>query len=255
MPMGWTSENVAGDFHISRAEQDAFAATSQQKAERAQKAGWFTDEIVPINVTVKHPKTGETHTETASQDDGFRYGTTAEGLSNLRAAFPQWAPSTTTGGNASQLTDGAAALLLMRRSVAERLGQKVLARFVGATVVGLAPRVMGIGPVYAVPKLLGKLGLTNADVDIFEINEAFSSMGVYCRDKLEIEPEKLNPRGGAVALGHPLGCTGARQIVTALAELKRAGKKVAVTSMCVGTVSLREVCMELINADVLGYKG
>lgn len=176
MPMGWTSENVAGDFNVSREQQDAFAANSQQKAERAQKEGWTADEIIPITVTVKDPKTGETKTVVANKDEGIRAGTTAEGLSKLRVAFPQWGPSTTTGGNASQITDGAAALLLMKRSMAERLGQPILAKFVAATVAGLEPRIMGIGPTLAIPKLLQKVNMTLDDVDIVEINEAFSSM-------------------------------------------------------------------------------
>ena len=178
MPMGWTSENVAEQFGISRERQDAFAANSQQKAEAAQKAGWFTEEIYPVKTSWKDPKTGEVKEVVATEDDGFRYGTTAEGLSKVKAAFPQWKPSSTTGGNASQITDGAAVLLLMRRSLAEKIGQPILARFVASTVVGLEPRIMGIGPTFAIPKLLQKTGLTLDDIDIIEINEAFSSMVV-----------------------------------------------------------------------------
>lgn len=224
MPMGWTSEQVAAEFGINRVDMDAFAANSQQKAEKAQKAGWFKDEIVPVQTTVKDKETNEVKNVTVTEDDGFRYCTTAEGLASIKAAFPKWAPSATTGGNASQITDGAAALLLMRRSTAERLGQKVLGRFAKCTgkcwrgpsqsrqnlrwrlelrmltsiVVALEPRIMGIGPTYAIPKLLSKINLPKEEVDIFEINEAFSSMGVYCQQKLEFDPAKLNPRGGAV---------------------------------------------------------
>lgn len=234
-PMGQTSENVAGDFGISREKMDEFAARSFQRAEKAQKEGWVKDEIVPIIVQVKDPKTGVVETKVIDRDDGVRYGTTAESLGKIRAAFPQWAPSQTTGGNASQITDGAAAILLMKRSKAEELGQPIVGKFCGATIVGLAPRIMGIGPSYAIPKILGKTGLTVADVDVIEINEAFASMGVYCVEKLGLDPEKVNPRGGAIAFGHPLGCTGARQIVTALSELRRQDKRIAVTSMCVGT--------------------
>jgi len=169
------------------------------------------------------------------KDDGIRNGTTVEGLQKIRAAFPQWQPSTTTGGNASQLTDGAAALLMMKRSTAEKLGQTIVGKFVQSTVVGLEPRIMGIGPSLAIPKILEKTGLTQDEIDVFEINEAFASMAVYCVDKLKLDVTKVNPRGGAIALGHPLGCTGARQVVTALAELRRRKGKVAVTSMCVGT--------------------
>jgi acetyl-CoA acyltransferase 1 len=177
MVMGWTSENVAGDFNISRQAQDAFAASSFQKAERSQKAGWpAVDEIVPITTKWKNPATGLTETVVADRDDGIRYGTTAESLGKIRAAFPDWKPSTTTGGNASQITDGAAGILLMRRSTAERLGQPILAKFAASTVVGLEPRIMGIGPSLAIPKLFRQTGITKDDVDIFEINEAFASM-------------------------------------------------------------------------------
>jgi acetyl-CoA acyltransferase 1 len=175
-PMGQTSENVAGQFGISRQAMDAFAASSYQKAEQAQKAGWTTDEIVPITVQWKDPKTGEVSSKTVDRDDGVRYGTTAERLSKIRAAFPQWSPSATTGGNASQITDGAAALLLMKRSRAEALGQPIAGKFCGATVSGLEPRIMGIGPSLAILKILAQTGLSVSDVDIFEINEAFASM-------------------------------------------------------------------------------
>lgn len=235
MPMGQTSEEVAGQFGISRERMDAFAAASYQKAERAQTSGWVADEIVPIEVQVKDGKTGKVSTVLADRDDGVRYGTTAEGLGKIRAAFPMWKPSNTTGGNASQITDGAAAVLLMKRSQAEALGQPIVGKFAGATVVGLEPRIMGIGPSYAIPKILGKVGLSKDDVDVFEINEAFASMGVYCVEKLGLDMDKVNPRGGAIALGHPLGCTGARQVVTALSELRRQDRRIAVTSMCVGT--------------------
>ncbi|KFX98139.1 hypothetical protein O988_04502 [Pseudogymnoascus sp. VKM F-3808] len=235
MSMGYTSEEVAGQFNVSRQAMDQFAAESYQKAEKAQKEGWFDDEITPIKVTIKDPKTGEVKQVTISKDDGIRYGTTAESLGKIRNAFPQWKPSRTTGGNASQITDGAAAILLMKRSRAKELGQPIIGKFAGATVVGLEPRIMGIGPSYAIPKILGKVGLVKEDIDVFEINEAFASMGVYCVEKLALDKAKVNPRGGAIALGHPLGCTGARQVVTALSELRRQDKRIAVTSMCVGT--------------------
>ena len=175
-PMGQTSENVAAQFNISRHAMDAFAASSFQKAEKAQKAGWMADEIVPLNVQWKDPKTGEVSTKIVDRDDGIRYGTTAESLGKIRAAFPQWSPSATTGGNASQITDGAAGLLLMKRSRAEALRQPILGKFCGATVSGLEPRIMGIGPTLAIPKILEKTGLSSSDVDVFEINEAFASM-------------------------------------------------------------------------------
>ncbi|KAJ5728710.1 uncharacterized protein N7483_003218 [Penicillium malachiteum] len=234
-PMGQTSENVAQQFGISRAEHDKFAAGSYQKAERAQKAGWFEDEIIPIKTQIKDPKTGEVRDVVVDRDDGIRYGTTPESLGKIRAAFPQWEPSATTGGNASQITDGAAALVLMKRSRAQELGQPIVGKFCGATVTGLEPRIMGIGPSYAIPKILNKFGLSKDDIDIFEINEAFASMGVYCVNKLALDEAKVNPRGGSIAFGHPLGATGARQVVTALSELRRQDKRIAVTSMCVGT--------------------
>lgn len=167
---------MAGDFNISREQHDQFAAKSYQKAEHAQKAGWFNDEIIPITTQIKDPKTGEVKDVVVDRDDGIRYGTTAESLGKIRAAFPQWKPSATTGGNASQITDGAAALVLMKRSKAQQLGLPIIGKFCGATVAGLEPRIMGIGPSIAIPKILGKFGLNKDEIDIFEINEAFASM-------------------------------------------------------------------------------
>ncbi|KAF1345274.1 beta ketoadipyl CoA thiolase [Delphinella strobiligena] len=233
-PMGQTSENVGKDFNIERAAQDTYAAESYRRAEHAQKAGWFDDEITPITVKVKDPKTGEEKSVTLTKDEGPRYGTTFESLSKIRPAFPDYGDKS-TGGNSSQVADGAAAVLLMKRSKALELGQPILAKYVGATVAGLAPRIMGIGPSIAIPKLLSKYQLTLDDIDIIELNEAFASMAVYCRDTLKLDWEKMNPRGGAIALGHPLGCTGARQIVTGLSECRRQKKKILLTSMCIGT--------------------
>ncbi|KAK6435206.1 hypothetical protein LTR95_008613 [Oleoguttula sp. CCFEE 5521] len=233
-PMGQTSENVGKDFNITREQQDRYAAESFRRAEVAQKAGWFDDEITPITVKVKDPKTGEEKTVTLTKDEGPRYGTTFESLSKIRPAFLPHGDRS-TGGNSSQVTDGAAAILLMKRSKALELGQPILAKFVGATVAGLAPRIMGIGPSIAVPKLLSKYNLTIDDIDLVELNEAFASMAVYCKDVLKIPHEKMNVRGGAIALGHPLGATGARQIVTGLSECRRRKAKVLLTTMCIGT--------------------
>lgn len=233
-PMGQTSENVGKDFNISRELQDRFAAESYQRAERAQKAGWFEDEIVPIQAEVKDPKTGVITKVTLTKDEGPRHGTTFESLQKIRPAFPDFGDKS-TGGNSSQVTDGAAALLLMKRSKAIELGQPILAKYVGATVAGLAPRIMGIGPSIAIPKLLSKYNLTIDDIDIIEVNEAFASMAVYCKNKLNLPHEKLNIRGGAIALGHPLGATGARQVVTGLSEARRQKKRILLTSMCIGT--------------------
>ncbi|KAH6609827.1 acetyl- acetyltransferase [Trichoderma cornu-damae] len=232
-PMGWTSENVSKDFGIDREAMDKYAAESFQRAERAQKSGSFDDEIVPITTRVKD-KDGEWKEVTLSRDDGIRPGTTAEGLAKIRAAFPQWG-STTTGGNASQVTDGAAAVVLMKRSTAIKLGLPIMAKYVGSTVAGVAPRVMGIGPSIAIPKLLSIYNISLGDIDVIEVNEAFASMAVYCRNKLGLDWAKMNPKGGAIAIGHPLGATGARQVVTGLSELRKSKKKMLLTSMCIGT--------------------
>ena len=175
-PMGQTSENVAGQFNIPREAHDQFAASSYQKAEHAQKSGWTKDEIIPVKTTVKDPKTGEVKQVVVDRDDGIRYGTTPESLGKVRSAFPQWKPSATTGGNASQITDGAAGLVIMKRSRAQSLGLPIVSKFCGATVAGLEPRIMGIGPSIAIPKILNKFGLSKDDIDVFEINEAFASM-------------------------------------------------------------------------------
>jgi acetyl-CoA acyltransferase 1 len=233
-PMGQTSENVGNDFNITRELQDRYSAESYRRAEIAQKAGWFDDEIVPITTEIKDPKTGEKKTVTLTKDEGPRWGTTYESLSKIRPAFPAYGDKS-TGGNSSQVTDGAAAVLLMRRSRAIELGQPILAKYVGATVAGVAPRIMGIGPSVAIPKLLTKFNITIDDIDVVEVNEAFASMAVYCKDVLKLPHEKMNPRGGAIALGHPLGATGARQIVTGLSECRRQKKKILLTSMCIGT--------------------
>ncbi|KAL5519206.1 hypothetical protein ACEPAH_889 [Sanghuangporus vaninii] len=236
-PMGWTSENVAKDFTIPREDMDAFAALSFQRAEAAQKAGVFESEIVPLTVPKHDPATGKTETITVTRDDGIRYGTTKEVLGKLKSAFPQWGDGKTTGGNASQITDGAAAVLMMTRRKAEELGLKVLGKHVTTAVAGLAPRIMGIGPVYAIPKALKNAGITIEDVDLFEINEAFASMYVYCVRKLGLDINKVNVNGGAIALGHPLDMSflRARQIATGLNALTRRNGKILVTSMCIGT--------------------
>ncbi|CAO1623321.1 unnamed protein product [Parajaminaea phylloscopi] len=233
MPMGWTSENVAGDFGITRQEMDAFASRSHARASHAQKAGQFKDEILPIQATVVH-EDGSKSYEVVTEDDGIRHNTTPEGLAKIKPAFPQWSPGQTTGGNASQLTDGGAATILMRRSLANKLGLKVIAKYVGCAVAGLEPRIMGIGPTKAIPKVLEQTGIRPEEVDLFEINEAFASMAVYCQRKLEIPDDRINVYGGAIALGHPLGCSGARLVVTLLNALKRREAKVGVVSACVG---------------------
>lgn len=233
IPMGITSENVAERFGISREKQDTFALASQQKAARAQSQGCFQAEIVPVTTMVRDDK-GTEQSVTVAQDEGIRPSTTMEGLAKLKPAFKEG--GSTTAGNSSQVSDGAAAILLARRSKAEELGLPILGVLRSYAVVGVPPDIMGIGPAYAIPVALQKAGLTVDDVDIFEINEAFASQAVYCVEKLKLPLEKVNPLGGAVALGHPLGCTGARQVITLLNELKRRGKRAyGVVSMCIGT--------------------
>ncbi|RCI01199.1 3-ketoacyl-CoA thiolase with broad chain length specificity [Rhizopus azygosporus] len=232
LPMGITSENVAAEFNVTRAKQDAFAAESHRKATEAQKNGWFKEEIVPIEATVLDKEEKE-HKVIVDRDDGVRPGTTAEKLAKLRPAFDE--NGSTTAGNASQVSDGAAAVLLMKRKTAEKYGLPILGKYITSAVVGVPPRVMGIGPAFAIPVAVERAGLKLEDVDIYEINEAFASQAVYSIEKLGIPFEKVNPKGGAIAFGHPLGATGARQIATLFPELKRQNKKIGVTSMCIGT--------------------
>jgi acetyl-CoA acyltransferase 1 len=233
VPMGILSEKMAKDRNVPRSAQDAFAASSYQKAVKAQKEGLFDEEIAPLAVKWEDPKTGDVKEIIVSKDDGVRDGITAESLGKIKPAFAK--DGSIHAGNASQISDGAAAVLLMKRSTAEQLGQTILGKYVAASVAGVAPLLMGIGPWVAIPKVFAKTGINKDDVDIFEINEAFASQCVWCANELGIEPEKINPKGGAIAFGHPLGCTGARQVSTLLYELRRTKKKVGVTSMCVGT--------------------
>ncbi|RYP65113.1 hypothetical protein DL771_008455 [Monosporascus sp. 5C6A] len=234
VPMGVLSEDMARDMKISRKDQDEFAASSYQKALKAQEAGLFDQEIHPLTVKFEDPKSGETKTITVNKDDGVRPGITAESLGKIKPAFAK--DGSIHAGNASQISDGAAAVLMMRRSTAERLGQPILGKFVAASVVGVKPLMMGIGPWKAIPRALELAGgVSKDDVDIYEINEAFASQCLWCANELGIPKDKINPKGGAIAFGHPLGCTGARQVSTLLYELRRRGEKVGVTSMCIGT--------------------
>lgn len=233
VPMGVLSEAMAKDKGVSRAAQDAFAASSFQKAVKAQKAGLFKEEILPLKVKFEDPKSGETKEVVVDRDDGVRDGVTAESLGKIRAAFAK--DGSIHAGNASQVSDGAAAVLLMKRSTAEKLGQTIIGKYVAASIVGVKPLLMGLGPWAAIPKVFELTGINKDDVDIFEINEAFASQCLFCANELGIPQEKINPKGGAIAFGHPLGCTGARQVSTLLYELKRTGKQVGLTSMCIGT--------------------
>lgn len=232
IPMGITSENVAEKYGISREQQDRFALASQQRAAKATEAGLFKDEIVPVT-TMVIDKEGNERQITVTKDDGIR-PTKLESLLKLKPAFKDG--GSTTAGNSSQVSDGAAAVLVAKRSEAEKLGLPILGVIRSYAVVGVPPEIMGIGPAVAIPEALKKAGLGVNDIDIFEINEAFASQAFYSMQKLGIPLEKVNPKGGAIALGHPLGCTGARQIGTLLHELKRRGPRAyGVVSMCIGT--------------------
>jgi acetyl-CoA acyltransferase 1 len=232
MSMGITSENVAERYKVTREKQDQLAYESHQKAARAQKEGWLQKEITPYKTMVKD-KDGNEKEVLVDRDDGMRGDTTIEGLSKLKPAFKK--DGTTTAGNSSQMTDGASAVLLARRDVAKKLGLKIYGRILSYAVAGVLPEVMGIGPAVAIPAALKKTGLEVKDIDVFEINEAFASQATYCVEQLGVPKEKLNPRGGAIALGHPLGNTGSRQVVTLFSELERTAKKYGVISMCIGT--------------------
>ena len=229
--MGATAEKVAAKFGVTRAEQDALAFQSQQKAAKARADGKLKDEIAPIAVTV-FDDAGKAQQLTVSEDTILRPETTAEGLAKLKPAFDP--KGTVTAGNASPLTDGAAAAVVMSEKKAKALGVKPLGYFVDYAVAGVPPDIMGIGPVPAVRKLLERNKLTVKDIDVFEINEAFGAQAAYCVKELGIDAAKLNPNGGAIALGHPLGVSGTRMVGTILRERKRRGGKRGVVSMCIG---------------------
>ena len=229
-PMGITAENVAKRFEISREDQDAFAFGSQQKAKAALAANKFADEIVPV--TAQRMVDGKAESFSFDRDELPRPETTLEGLAALRPAFA--ARGTVTAGNASPLSDGAAASLVMSKAKADELGIEPLAYFRGFATAGVDPAIMGIGPVPAGKKLLAKTKLSIGDIDVIELNEAFASQAVYVQRQLEIPDDKLNVNGGAIALGHPLGCTGAKLTATALYELKRRGGRYAIVTMCIG---------------------
>jgi len=224
-PMGWTSEMVAETYNVSREKQDQVAFISHSRASEAVAKGIFADEIIPIEI----------EGQVVSVDDTIRPGVTLEGLGALKPAFPKWGQASTTAGNASGVGDGAGLVILTTRERAQKEGMEVLGKWVGSTVVGVEPKYMGIGPIYAVPKVLAQHGLSKEDIDIFEINEAFASQFAYCLDHLGIPIEKINPNGGAIAISHPLAMTGVRQLVTGLAELKRRNEQFLCTSMCVGS--------------------
>ena len=235
MPMLMTAENVARAYGISREVQDEYAALSQDRTAHAQAAGAFEDEIVPITAIkrVKNRETGEETLEevTLSKDQGNRPGTTAETLGQLK---PVVEGGVITAGNASQLSDGASACVIMEGKMAEQQGLTPLGIYRGMAVAGNVPEEMGVGPIYAIPKLLKTAGLRIEDIGLWELNEAFACQVLYCRDHLGIDPEIYNVNGGAISIGHPYGMTGARQVGHALLEGKRRSVKYVVTSMCVG---------------------
>jgi acetyl-CoA C-acetyltransferase len=229
-----TAEQVAKRYKIGRDRMDEYGAASQQKACAAQAAGLYDAEIAPITVTqgVIDKVMGMTTKQvTVSVDEGLREGTTVEAISGLRSALPGGLVS---AGNASQFSDGAGACVLMDEKLAEQRGMKPLGRFLGFAVAGCEPDEMGIGPVYAVPKALARLGLTINDIDLWELNEAFAVQVLYCRDKLGIPAERLNVNGGAIAVGHPYGVSGQRLTGHALIEGKRRGAKRVAVTMCIG---------------------
>ena len=236
MAMGNTAEVVARRYQLSREYQDEYALASQQRTARAQAEGRFDDEIHPMSVRwlKTDRKTGESEEQdgVVDRDECNRPTTTAEGLAGLLPAFEE--DGTVTAGNASQLSDGASMTLVMSEERARQLGLEPLAFFRGFTVAGCEPDEMGIGPVFAVPKLLDKAGLRIGDVDLWELNEAFASQCVYCRDRLEIDPEIYNVDGGSISIGHPFGMTGSRLVGHMVRELRDRGKRYGVVTMCIG---------------------
>ena len=233
-PMLQTAEQVAKRYGIARDAMDEYGAASQQKACAAQAAGLFNAEIAPITVMagVADPIMGLRAKEvTCSKDEGLREGTTKEGISSIKSAVPG---GVVTAGNASQFSDGAGAVVVMNAKLAEKRGLKPLGLFRGFAVAGCEPDEMGIGPVYAIPKVLARLGLKVADIDLWELNEAFAVQVIYCRDKLGIPADRLNVNGGAIAVGHPYGVSGQRLTGHALIEGKRRGAKLVCVTMCIG---------------------
>jgi len=235
MGMGQTAEVVAERYKISREDQDKYALLSQQRTAAGQREGKFKNDIIPMHVkkAVKGADGNLAFEEVdIAQDECNRPDTTLEGLAKLKPSFKE--DGTVTAGNASQLSDGASATILMSRERAKELGIEPLGVFRGFAVAGCRPEEMGIGPVFAVPKLLKRCGLKISDVDVWELNEAFASQVVYCRDRLGLDPEKLNRNGGSISIGHPFGMTGSRMVGTIANEMLRSKARYGVVTMCIG---------------------
>ncbi|MFN7251877.1 MAG: acetyl-CoA C-acetyltransferase [Anaerobacillus sp.] len=235
MGMGFTAEEVARKYEISRQDQDAFAVESHRKAAKAIEEGKFDDEIVPVEVTLRSVGANNKLKEKKilfEKDEGVRLDTTLEGLSKLRPAFHP--KGTVTAGNASQMSDGAASVLVMDRAMAEAEGLTPLVKFRSFAVAGVPPQIMGIGPVEAIPKALKLAGLELSDIGLFELNEAFASQSLQVIRHLNLDIDKVNVNGGAIALGHPLGCTGTKLTLSLIHEMKRRGEQFGVVTMCIG---------------------
>ena len=234
--MGLTAEAVAKQFNISREDQDEFAFQSHNKALKAQAEGKFDKQIVPISVEqtfINESGKKETKSYIVNKDEGPRFGTSVDALSKLKPVFA--ADGSVTAGNSSQMSDGAAFVLIMSEEMVKELNITPIARLVNFASAGVEPRIMGIGPVKAIPKALKQAGLTLKDIDLIELNEAFASQALAVTRELNLNPEIINVNGGAIALGHPLGCTGAKLSVQLFDEMKRRGDKYGIVSMCVGT--------------------
>ena len=233
--MGLTAENLANKYDITREQQDEFSLKSHQKAAEAIQSGKFKDEVVPLTIEVEELDARgrkQTREVTFETDEGVRFDSNIEGLLKLKPVFH--AKGSVTAGNSSQMSDGAAAAVLMSMEKANEIGAKPLARFVSYATSGCLPEEMGIGPVYAIPKALKLAGLSIDDIDIFELNEAFAAQSLAVLKMLEINPDKVNLNGGAIALGHPLGCTGAKLVATIIKELERRNARYGMVTMCVG---------------------
>ena len=243
MGPGLTAENVAERWKVSRADMDAMAVESHRRADQAQQAGLFDEEIIPV-----YANTDDGDRVLVTRDEGVRPGTNAEKLAQLKPCFVE--NGSVTAATSSQMSDGAAFVVLMSRQKAEALGVKPLARLVGFAVGGCPAEVMGIGPIYAVPKVLERTGLTLEDMEVIELNEAFASQALVCIRELGMDPERVNPNGGALALGHPLGATGAALTCKVLSQLRRNGGRYGMVTMCIGGGMGAAGIFELLNGTI-----